>query len=285
MSPGGHRRGVGVVIALALLAWGAPACFAAQAQRIVSLAPHLTELAFSAGAGDRIVGTVEYSDHPEAARRIPRIGDAFRVDLERLLALRPDAVLAWESGTPVQTIERIRSLGLTVVAVRTYRLDDVAAALRAIGELAGTSAAAEEVAARFERQIAELRAQYHGRPVLSVFLQINDRPLYTVNGRHIMSELVELCGGRNVFAQLSELAPAIGVEAVIAADPQVILSTDDTVPDPKAIWGRWRHLQAVRSGNIYSLPSDDIARSTTRLAAGAKELCRVLDTARSRLPQ
>jgi iron complex transport system substrate-binding protein len=283
MSPYGHRRIAGVVIALALLAWSVPACFAAQAQRIVSLAPHLTELAFSAGAGDRIVGTVEYSDHPEAARRIPRIGDAFRVDLERLLALRPDVVLAWESGTPVQTIERIRSLGLTVVAVRTYRLDDVAAALRAIGELAGTSAVAEEVAARFEQQIAELRVQYRDRPVLSVFLQINDRPLYTVNGRHIMSELVELCGGRNVFAQLSELAPAIGIEAVIAADPQVILSTDDTVPDPKAIWGRWRHLQAVRSGNIYSLPSDDIARSTTRLAVGAKELCRVLDTARSRL--
>jgi iron complex transport system substrate-binding protein len=256
---------------------------AAPPQRIVSLAPHLTELAFTAGAGDRIVATVEYSDHPEAARTIPRIGDAFRVDLERLVALRPDAVLVWDSGNPAPTIERIRALKLPVVAFRTQRLEHVATALREIGRLAGTSETAERAATDYERRIQELRDNYRNRTPLRVFIEVDDRPLYTVNGKQIISEIVELCGGRNVFADLSELAPAIGIEAVIAANPQAIISTDDTVPDAAAAWSRWRHIEAVRTGNVYTLRSDDIARATTRLTVAAEAVCRTLDTARERL--
>jgi iron complex transport system substrate-binding protein len=256
---------------------------AAPAQRIVSLAPHLTELAFTAGAGDHIVATVEFSDHPDAARNIPRIGDAFRVDLERLLALRPDAVLVWESGTPAPTVERVRALQVPVVLFQTQRLEHVATVLRAIGRLAGTSEVAERAASDYERRIQELRDQYRARASLSVFIEVDDRPLYTVNGQQIISEIVELCGGRNVFADLSELAPAIGIESVIAANPQVIVSTDDTVPDAAAEWDRWRHIDAVRTGNVYTLRSDDIARATTRLTVAVEAVCRTLDTARQRL--
>jgi len=249
----------------------------------VSLAPHLTELAFTAGAGDRIVATVEYSDHPDAARAIPRIGDAFRVDLERLVALRPDAVLVWESGNPAPTIERIRALHLRVVAFQTQRLEHVATALREIGRLAGTSEIAERAAADYERRIQELRDQYRDRAPVRVFIEVDDQPLYTVNGKQIISEIVELCGGRNVFADLNEFAPAIGIEAVIAANPQAIISTDDTVPDAAAAWQRWRHIEAVRIGNVYTLRSDDIARATTRLTVAAGSVCRTLDAARQRL--
>lgn len=256
---------------------------AQAAQRIVSLAPHLTELAFTAGAGDRIVATVEYSDQPDAARRIPRIGDAFRVDYERLLALRPDAVLVWESGTPVTVMERIRSLGLRVIPIETHRVEHVGAAVRQIGRLAGTEPAANTAAATFEREIAQLRARYRDRTPVRVFLQVNDQPLYTVNGRQIMSEVLEICGGRNVFADLAEIAPAVSIEAVIAADPDAIISTDDTVPDAAAVWSKWRHMTAVRTGNVYTLRSDDIARATTRLTVGARDICRTLDTARDRL--
>jgi iron complex transport system substrate-binding protein len=259
------------------------ALHAAPAQRIVSLAPHLTELAFTAGAGDRIVATIEYSDHPEAARRIPRIGNAFRVDLERLLALQPDAVLVWDSGTPAPTIERIRALQLRVVSFQTYRLEHVATVLREIGRLAGTEVIANRAALEFERSIQALRDRYRDRPTVSVFIEVDDRPLYTVNGKQIMSEIVELCGGRNVFADLNELAPAISMEAVIAANPEVIVSTDDTVPDAAAAWKQWRHIEAVRSGNVYTLRSDDIARATTRLTVAAEAVCRTLDTARQRM--
>ena len=258
---------------------------AAPPQRIVSLAPHLTELAFTAGAGERIVATVEYSNHPDAARSIPRIGDAFRVDLERLLAVRPDVVLVWDSGTPAPTVERIRALNLSVVSFQTHRLEHVALVLREIGRLAGTSEVAERAAADYERSIRELRERYRDRTTVSVFIEVDDRPLYTVNGRHIMSEILELCGGRNVFADLNALAPAIGIEAVIAANPQAIISTDDTVTDAAAVWSRWRHIEAVRTGNVYTLRSDDIARATTRLTVAAEAVCNTLDTARQRLPK
>jgi len=270
-------------LALLVLALIAIAAHAAPPQRIVSLAPHLTELAFTAGAGDRIVATVEYSDHPDAARSIPRIGDAFRVDLERLVALRPDAVLVWESGNPAPTIERIRALRLPVVAFQTQRLEHVATALREIGRLAGTSEIAERAASDYERRIQQLRDQYRDRAPVRVFIEVDDQPLYTVNGQQIISEIVELCGGRNVFADLNEFAPAIGIEAVIAANPQAIISTDDTVPDAAAEWQRWRHIEAVRIGNVYTLRSDDIARATTRLTVAAESVCRTLDTARQRL--
>jgi iron complex transport system substrate-binding protein len=281
-----HRPcGSGFSLTLLFALFAVTAHAAEPAQRIVSLAPHLTELAFTAGAGDRIVATVDYSDHPDAARAIPRIGDAFRVDLERLMALRPDAVLVWESGNPAPTIERIRTLGLPVVAFQTQRLEHVAIVLRAIGRLAGTSDVAERAASDYERQIRALRDRYRDRAPLRVFIEVDDRPLYTVNGQQIISEIVELCGGRNVFASLNELAPAISVEAVIAANPQAIISTDDTVPDAAAAWKRWRHIEAVRTGNIYTLRSDDIARATTRLTVAADAVCRTLDTARQRLTQ
>jgi iron complex transport system substrate-binding protein len=270
-------------LALLVLTLVAVVAQAAPPQRIVSLAPHLTELAFTAGAGDRIVATVEYSDHPDAARKIPRIGDAFRVDLERLVALRPDAVLVWESGNPAPTIERIRALRLPVVAFQTQRLEHVATALREIGRLAGTSEIAERAASDYERRIQQLRDEYRDRAPVRVFIEVDDQPLYTVNGQQIISEIVELCGGRNVFADLNEFAPAIGIEAVIAANPQAIISTDDTVPDAAAAWQRWRHIEAVRIGNVYTLRSDDIARATTRLTVAAESVCRTLDTARQRL--
>jgi iron complex transport system substrate-binding protein len=251
--------------------------------KMVSLAPHLTELAFVAGAGDRIVGTVEYSDHPAAARAIPRVGNAFLLDYERVLALSPDVVLAWDTGTPKQTIERLRELGLRVEVFSTPRIQDVAAELRRLGGLAGTQRVAEQAAQRYEEKVEALRAEHRGRSTISVFVQINDRPLYTVNRQQIISEIVALCGGRNVFADLNELAPAIGEEAVIAANPEAILSTDDSVPDPMSRWRKWSSMKAVRAKNVFSLPSDDLTRPTTRLVEGARATCKALDTARAHL--
>ena len=248
--------------------------------RIVSLAPHLTELVYAAGAGDLLVGVVEYSDYPEAARSLPRIGDAWRVDMERLLALSPDVVLTWPSGTPDDIIQRLEALKLTHREIATYRLADVPVALRTIGAIAGTTATAETAAARFDAEIAELRRTYAASRPVRVFIQLDDQPVYTVNGRHIISEVVELCGGRNVFAHLPQLAPPVSIEAVIAADPEVIVSTDDTIADPLAMWRRWTGVRAVRAGAVYSLPSDTMARATPRLVAGTRATCAALDAAR-----
>ena len=256
--------------------------FTAPVERMVSLAPNLTELAFAAGAGARVVGTVEFSDEPEAARKIPRVGDAFRVDAERILAMKPDLVLAWASGTPKPTIERLRALGLNVREFATQRVADVPRVVRELGELADTQSVAAMEAARFEREIAALRAAHEQRRAIRVFLQVSTRPLYTVNGNQLMSELVQLCGGRNVFADLNQLAPQITLESVIARNPEVIVSTDDADAHALDEWRKWPQLHAVRTNNLYTLPANDLTRATTRLSAGAAQLCKVLETARTR---
>jgi iron complex transport system substrate-binding protein len=255
---------------------------AATPLRLISLAPNLTEIAYAAGAGSMLVGTVEFSDYPAAAKVVPRVGDAWRVDPEQVLALRPDVVLVWPTGTPEATISRLRSLGLKVVDVPTQSLADVPRALRQVGRLAGTLPVAEAAARDFEARVARQRARYAGLPPLEVFIQIDDEPIYTVNGRHVISEIVVLCGGRNVFADLPQLAPPISTEAVLAADPQVILSTDDTIAEPQQFWQRWPRLRAVRSGNVYKLPSDLVTRAAPRLAQGVEVTCAALERARGR---
>jgi iron complex transport system substrate-binding protein len=271
-----------LALALVLLC-AAGGAVAATPQRIVSLAPNLTELAYAAGAGDALVGTVDYSDFPAAARALPRVGDAWRVDLERVVALRPDLVLVWPSGTPQVVTERLQQLGLRTIAVPTYRLADVPAALRRIGGLAGSEAQAERAAVAFEREVARQRAAHASVALVSVFIQIDDEPVFTVNGQHVISEVIELCGGRNVFADLPQLAPPVATEAVLARDPEVIVSADVGAADPKGQWSRWERLQAVRAGTIYQLPPDLVSRATPRLAQGVSAACRALDDARRRL--
>ena len=200
-----------------------------------------------------------------------------------MLELRPDVVLVWPTGTPATTISRLRSLALNIVEVPTQSLADVPRALRQVGRLAGTLPAAERSAKDFEARVAQQRAQYAQRPPLSVFIQIDDEPIYTVNGRHVISEIVALCGGRNVFADLPQLAPPISAEAVLAADPQVILSTDDTIAKPLELWQQWPRMRAVRSGNVFKLSSDLVTRASPRLAQGVEVTCSALERARSRL--
>lgn len=252
----------------------------ARPLRIVSLAPHLTELVFAAGAGEMLVGTVAYSDYPAQALQIERIGDAWRVDLERLVALQPDLVLAWPSGTPEQTLQRLGASGLEVVLLPTDRLADVAVALRRIGELTGQAAEGRAAASRFEAEVEGLRARHAAAATVSVFVQLDDQPLYTINGRHLISEVVELCGGRNIFGELPQLAPAVSLESVLARDPQVILTTDDTIADPRGEWSRWQSMQAVRAGTIYAVPADTVSRATPRLTEGIAAVCEALAAAR-----
>ena len=280
-----RARSVLMLMALTVTALDAHAAPTPARPRIVSLAPHLTELVYAAGGGDTLVGTVEFSDFPEAARSLPRVGDAWRVDLERLLALHPDIVLTWTSGTPPDIVARLDTLHLRRVDIATFRLADVPVALQTLGELTGTPAIARAAADSFSTQIAALRDRYaHATPV-TVFIQLDDQPLFTVNSRHIISEIVELCGGRNIFATLPQLAPSISVEAVVAADPQVILSTDDTIADPAAQWQSWQRLTSVRFRTIYPIHADTVARSTPRLVQGTRETCENLADARRRLSQ
>ena len=258
-----------------------------SARRIVTLAPHLTELVYAAGAGDRLVGTVEYSDYPVAARALPRIGDAFRLDQEALAALQPDLVLAWASGNPAVMLERLRELGYRVVALDSAGLDSVAVQLEQVGRLAGSVAVAHAAAARYRSRLEALRTRWESAPRVSVFYQVSARPLLTVTRRHVIGQVLELCGGDNVFADLPGLVPPVSMESVLDAAPQAIVASGfGSGPEPSlGIWRRWRHLPAVEHRNLFIVPADWLSRPGPRLVEGVGAVCEVLDEARNRLPE
>jgi len=267
------------MLVLALVACGSEAP-QPQGERIVSVAPNLTELLFAVGAAGQIVAVSAYSDYPEAAKSLPRIGDAFRLDYERIVALAPTVAVIWETGTPPGVRERLESLGIRVVGIPTHRLDDIAAGLIALGEVAGTQAVAAVAAADFRARIKALRERYRDRPVLRVFIQIDDAPLFTVGGGHLITEIVELCGGANVFAEATALALPVDLESVLVRAPQVILSTDDG--DPAAYWARFGEIEAVTAGNVFRAPADLLTRPSSRIVEGAERVCEQLDEARRR---
>lgn len=250
--------------------------------RIVTLAPNLTELVFWAGAGERLVGVSAYSNHPPAALELPVVGDAFMIDQERLAVLKPDLLLVWKGGTPAHVVDELRAAGYRVEAVRTNSLADVARAIESIGQLTGHADTANRAAAAFEQRLAEIGVAHRGRAGITVFYQVSARPLYTVNGGHFVSEIIELCGGSNVFGNLGELAPTIEVEAVVERDPEVFLAGSDAGPDAFSEWQRWPQIAANRYGNHFTLPGDVISRATPRLLDGATAVCEVLEEARQR---
>lgn len=265
---------------------GATLRLAQPARRIVSLAPHVTELLFAAGAGDRLVGAVQFSNFPEAARAVPQVGSFSALDLEAIAALRPDVVVAWQSGNRSDQLERLRALGIPVYLTEPRRLEDVAASLRALGRLAGSEAAAEAAARAFDARREGLARRYARRPPVRTFYQIWDRPLMTINGEHLISDALRLCGGDNVFAHLPHLAPTIGVEGVLAADPEAVVASGmgEARPDWLDAWRHWPRLTAAARGNLFFIPPDLIQRHTPRILDGAEQLCRQLDEARARRP-
>jgi iron complex transport system substrate-binding protein len=264
--------------------YGRQVVLAAPARRVVSLAPHLTELMYAAGAGDRLVGALQYSDYPPAARRLPRVGSEAQIDLEALLALKPDLVIAWPQSGSMRAVERIAALGIPVFRSEPRELDDIAKTIETLGRLAGTETAAGAAAAAFRKRAARLAHTYASRPTVRVFYEVWDHPLMTVNGDHIISKVIRLCGGENVMAGLPALAPEIDRELVLRADPEVIVASgvDGTRPAWLDEWKAFPSLAAVRGTNLYAIRPELLQRHTPRLLDGAAELCRILQGVRDR---
>ena len=254
----------------------------APARRIVSLSPHVTELLFAAGAGDKVVGVAEHSDWPPAARGRPVVSSAQGIDYEAVLHLKPDLVVAWYSGNPAGQLERLESFGVTLFRSEPRDIDAIADNLLALGRLAGSEGVARAAAARFRERVSALRREYAGRPMVRVFYQIWDRPLMTINGRHLVSQWLALCGAHNIFADMPELAASVDIEAVLAADPDAILSGrhPGRVADWRQAWRRWPMLRAVRNGHLYEVSAERLERQTPRAVEAARELCAVIDEVR-----
>ena len=240
------------------------------ARRIVALAPHLTELVYAAGGGASMVGAVDYSDYPPAAGNLPRVGSDAHINLEAVLALKPDLIVAWPNAGSVRAIDRLANLGLPVFRSEPRELDDITTTIERLGVLTGSASDAGREARLFRARRAALEKRYAARPRLRVFYQIWDRPLVTVNGAHVISKVIALCGGENVFAHLPLIAPEVDAEAVLRAKPEVVLTSEQTKAP------RW-----LTDARFAVVPADLIQRHTPRLLDGAEQVCGILDEVRA----
>ena len=256
---------------------------ARPAQRIVSLAPHATEMLFAAGAGSAVVGTVAHSDWPPPARALPRVGDASALDLERIAALRPDLVVAWPYTAPTQ-LASLRAQNVAVFVSDPKTIAGIADDVEKLGVLAGTRGIATVSAHVLRARLAGLVEAHRASARLRVFYEVWNEPLYTIGGHHLISQAIAVCGGDNVFASLAIPAPSVTVEAVIAAAPDVIVGGDDAGKRPAWLddWRRWPTIPAVRDGNLYGAAGDLLHRPGPRFIDGVVALCADLDRARGR---
>ena len=249
-------------------------------KRIVTLAPFLTELTFAAGAGNRVVGVSAYSDYPAEAKRLPVVSSAAGLSIESLAALRPDLVVVWRDSFRMEDIGRIEGFGAAVYVAYGRRLDDVPRLLRVIGTATALDVTAQVSA--FEREVTALRAAYSAKPRIDAFLEIWHRPLTTISGGHFMNDAIEMCGGRNVFKDLSGVAPQVSWEEVYARDPFVVVGTGSAANEAefRANWSERGTLSAVRAGRLVWADADTLQRPTTRTPQGIRRLCEALDRAR-----
>jgi iron complex transport system substrate-binding protein len=253
------------------------------AQRIISLAPSLTELLFAAGAGDKVIAVVEYSDYPERARSLPRIGRHDLLDMERIVQLQPDLIVAWQSGNPRASIRRLQELGLTVYSAEPRNLESIPSHIERLAILAGTSTIADQASGNFRDTLAALQASYSHKTPVRTFYQVWNLPLITAGGNELINDIISLCGGENIFADLSMVAPKVSIEAVITRNPQAIVASGMDIERPEWLddWLRWPDLDAVSAGHLFFIPPDYLQRHTPRALQGARQMCQYLDQARN----
>lgn len=265
---------------------GAVVRLKAPAQRIVSLAPHVTENLFAAGAGAQIVAATEYSDYPEAAKKLPRVGGYSRLDLEAVVAQKPDLIIAWESGNAKASVAKLKALGIPLFITQPNSIEDVASNLERFGELSGHVPEARAAATRIRARLAVLRQTYSQRAPVRVFYQVWQKPLTTISSKQIISDVIRLCGGENVFADLAPISPQVSVESVLAANPEAITvgGMGNSHPEWLEPWKQWPLITAVQRGNLFFIDPVLIQRHTPRLLDGAELMCAQLEEARRRRP-
>jgi len=255
---------------------------AAPAQRIISLAPNITEVLFHIGAGEQIVGADEYSNYPEAAKQILRVNNHAAANYELILSLKPDLVIAWQSGNGDKIISPLRKLGIPVFVVETREIERIPNLFRRFGQLSGNNELAQQRIEEFTQRLQLLGDAQIGKSVVRTFYQIWDQPLITLNGKHMVSDVIELCGGVNVFADAAPLVPYVNIESIVAADPQVIIAggSQDEQSSWFSSWQKWDGISAVQHKQIYLIPADLMQRHSVRILDGAQMMCEYLDNAR-----
>jgi iron complex transport system substrate-binding protein len=253
------------------------------AQRIISLSPNTTEILFHIGAGEKIVGADEYSNYPQAANKIVRVNNHAAANYELILSLKPDLVIAWQSGNGEKIISRIRELNILVFVVETASLEDIPDLYRRLGQLSGYADQSNTQAEKFSQRLNQLRKSFSSKKDIRVFYQIWNEPLMTLNGDHMVTDMIELCGGINVFSDAAALVPYVNIESVVAANPQIIISGGKNKTDllDSGFWRKWSGISAVKNQHLYAIPSDLLQRHSDRILDGTGLMCEYIDLVRS----
>ena len=254
---------------------------AKPAQRVISLSPHITELIYAVGGDEKIIAAVDFSNYPEKAKKLPRVGSGYQLDIEVIISLKPDLIIAWRSGNSRDQLARLENLGLKVYYSEPEVIADIAKNLRDIGKLLTSSTMANKKADEFMLGIDQLKEKYKSAKKVSVFYQVWNQPIFTVNRQHIISHIIELCGGENIFKELNVISPQVDIESIIQRNPSVIIAgVGEGRTDWLSEWLRWPNIDAVKNQRIYGINADLIVRHTPRILQGATQMCTFLDKAR-----
>ena len=257
------------------------------AKRIIALAPHIVENVFSAGAGEQLVGVVTYSDYPEQATSLPIVGGFTKVNLEKIAELDPDLIIAWQSNSSDESVAQIKRLGFPVYVDQPKTLNDIGKSIRDIGLLSGHAKQANSVAAEYINQVNDIEQQQLNVEPVSVFYQVWNSPLQSINGDHIISAALEICGGVNIYADEFAIAPIINIESILDRNPDAIIASGMSNARPEWLdeWSQWQSLSAVQNNNLFFVDPDHIQRHTVRILLGIKSICAQFDLARERLAE
>lgn len=262
-------------------------CIKDPVKRVISLSPGSTELIYAAGGGDKVIAVDAHSDYPSQVKNLPRIGGYPNISVEAITAMKPDVVIAWAGGNSPKVTSKLESIGIRVFYIDPITFPGIASTLRRLGTLFGTQAVAEENAADLDKRYQSLKLHYQSKRPVTVFYEIWNKPLMTISRDQIIGQVIELCGGRNIFADAAVRVPKVSMESLLGLNPEVILSSDG-LKDGKSIqerWSRWTKLRAVREGSLFTVNGDQISRPTPRALDAAEITCQLLERVRSKSPQ
>lgn len=269
-----------LVILLLLLPFGINAQqTTVPAQRIVALAPHIVESLFDIGAGDRIVATVDFADYPAQALNIPRVGGYYGIQIEKIIALNPDLVVVWQGGNKATDIEQLEKLGLPLLYSDGKNIEGVAEELIKLGKATGLEKSAAKVAQQYKDKLQQITTQYQGKKPVSVFYQLWSQPLMSINKNTWIHQLIEVCGGNNVFANSTTDYPQLSMENVIVAAPELIVIPTEKSDKPQPIvdWQKWPSIPAVANNHFVNVNADLIHRYSRRMLTGLEKMCEDID--------
>ncbi len=264
---------------------GEPVTLNKPAQRVIALAPHIVENVYSAGAGDLLIARVNYANFPPEATTLPKVGGYNQFNIEAIADLKPDLILAWESGTPEHFITKLRQLGIPLYLDEPSTISEVARSIRHIGKLTGRYDHAEKVAQQHLKDLTKIEESQKHKTPITVFYQVWDDPIYTINGKQIISDVLRLCGGINIYASEPIKAPIISLESLIERNPEVIITGDTHTSIDEALgkWKSWPSIRAVKNSNLFVVNADIVSRHSIRILQGAESICEKLDQARTHL--